>query len=148
MRLVYRLIFLFTAEDRGLLLDPEGSTEAQELYTNGYSLSVLREKARNRVRLDDYNDCWEQLRIVFSALANGEPRLALPALGGLFGADQCPDLIIHRLPTSITRSTAELSFFRQGKILARINYQDMDSEELEVYEVFWNWFRRLSLTPS
>lgn len=136
LRLVYRLIFLFTAEDRGLLLDPEGSTEAQELYTNGYSLSVLREKARNRVRLDDYNDCWEQLRIVFSALANGEPRLALPALGGLFEADQCPDLDNSSIANkALLAALRELSFFRQGKILARINYRDMDSEELgSVYE--------------
>lgn len=136
LRLVYRLIFLFTAEDRGLLLDPEGSTEAQELYTNGYSLSVLREKARNRVRLDDYSDCWEQLRIVFSALANGEPRLALPALGGLFEADQCPDLDNSSIANkALLAALRELSFFRQGKILARINYRDMDSEELgSVYE--------------
>ena len=88
------------------------------------------------MRLDDYSDCWEQLRIVFSALANGEPRLALPALGGLFEADQCPDLDNSSIANkALLAALRELSFFRQGKILARINYRDMDSEELgSVYE--------------
>ena len=41
---------------------------------------------------DRFADLWEGLKIVLLGIARGEARLALPALGGLFDADQCPDL--------------------------------------------------------
>ena len=49
LRLVYRLLFLLTAEDRNILHDPATATaEARRLYVQGYSLSLLRERARKR----------------------------------------------------------------------------------------------------
>jgi len=42
LRLVYRLIFLLAAEDRGLLHAPDVSVSLRKLYAQGYSLGALR----------------------------------------------------------------------------------------------------------
>lgn len=136
LRLVYRIIFLSTAEDRGLLLDPEAPDEIAQRYAAGYSIAILREKARSRQRLDRYTDCWQQLAIVFRGVARGQVELGLPALGGLFDSDQCPDLDSAVIDNrSLLTALHHLSFFKINNTLARINYRDMDSEELgSVYE--------------
>ena len=92
LRLVYRLIFLLTAEDRELLHMPGASVQARKLYADGYSVGLLRDRAVRRAAWDRHHDRWEGLLITFSALASGEPRLGLPALGGLFAADSISDL--------------------------------------------------------
>lgn len=84
LRLVYRLIFLMVAEDRDLLHPPDTSPEARQLYAQGYSLKQLRAQAVRRASWNHYHDRYEGLKVVFRALAAGEPRLGLPALGGLF----------------------------------------------------------------
>ena len=45
LRLVYRLIFLFTTEDRGLLHDPKADRSCQGAIRDGYSLARLRTQA-------------------------------------------------------------------------------------------------------
>jgi hypothetical protein len=45
LRLIYRLIFLMTAEDRELLHMPGASVQARKLYADGYSLGLLRDRA-------------------------------------------------------------------------------------------------------
>ena len=87
LRLVYRLIFLLTVEERGLLHSGDASEPARRLYAEGYSLRRLRERAAKRNAHDRYGDLWEALKIVFKGVARGEPRLALPALGGLFAEE-------------------------------------------------------------
>lgn len=136
LRLVYRFLFLFTAEDRQILLLPEADEVAKKRYLHGYSLSNLREKARKRRHYDDYADCWQQLLITFTGFAAGQPDLAQPALGGLFAAEQCPDLEESQISNQFLLSALfQLSFFVNGKVLTRINYRDNDTEELgSVYE--------------
>src|SRR5690606_38577416 len=46
LRLVYRLIFLLTVEERGLLHPADARPDAVKLYVDGYSLRRLRERAR------------------------------------------------------------------------------------------------------
>ena len=48
LRMVYRLIFLMTAEDRDVLLDPNATDEAEVLFRTGYSTDKLRERSRQR----------------------------------------------------------------------------------------------------
>ena len=98
LRLVYRLIFLMVAEDRGLLHAPEASLDARQLYAEGFSLAHLRQQAVRRVAWDRHHDRYEGLKIVFRSLARGETRLGLPALGGLFAEGQLPSLATARLP--------------------------------------------------
>ena len=86
LRLVYRLIFLLSPKTASCCMRPDAPAAARKLYADGYSLGALRERAIRRAAWDRHDDRWEGLLIVFRALARGEPRLGLPALGGLFAA--------------------------------------------------------------
>ena len=146
LRLVYRLIFLLTVEERGIL-HPPGSTEsAKGLFSRGYSLKRLRDKAVRRSAHDRHHDQWEGLRRVWLGLAEGEPRLALPALGGLFATSQCPALDSARLENRhLLAALFHLAWLREapGEPLTRVNWRDMGSEELgSIYESL------LELTPQ
>jgi len=136
LRLIYRLIFLFTAEDRDILHAPDAGPEARELYRDGYSLARLRERATTRASYDRHHDLWEGLKVGIEALRTGAGPLGLPALGGLFAADQCPDLDRAKLGNRrLLAAIHALAWFRTRDALTRVNYRDMDTEELgSVYE--------------
>ena len=93
LRTVYRLLFLFVAEGRDLLLDPSADTIASERYRSFYSLSRLRALADAR-RGTTHGDQWAGLQLVMHALGeNGEPALGLPGLGSFLWKSQAtPDL--------------------------------------------------------
>lgn len=141
LRLVYRLLFLLTAEDRDIALLPvqyEGQDyrQARALYQAGYSVSLLRERARQRRHRDHHGDGWQLLCIAFDGYAEGQPLLAQPALGGLFATDQCRDLLDCQLENGHLYSALfDLCYFNYQSVLVRINYRDMDTEEFgSVYE--------------
>ena len=136
LKLVYRFIFLFTAEDREILHTPDNNEDGQNLYLQGYSLNRLREMALKRHHYDAYPDLWESLQVTFQGLIHGAGPLGLPALGGLFSPEQCRWLDSATIDNNrLLKAIYTLSFFRTGEVLARINYHDMDTEELgSVYE--------------
>lgn len=136
LRLVYRLLFLFTAEERDLLHLPETTSEARRLYAGGYGLTRLRDRARLKRHYDRHADLWSGLSVTFRGLVRGTPPLGLPALGGLFDPDQCPDLDSATLPNSrLLAAIHALAFFAADGNLHRVNYRDMGTEELgSVYE--------------
>ena len=136
LRLVYRLLFLFAAEERDLLLVSDATADVRALYTEGYGLARLRDRARFRRHYDRHADLWAGLTVTFHALAQGAPPLGLPALGGLFGGAQCPDLDAAALPiTRLLAAIHALAFFTDAGSLQRVNYRDMGTEELgSVYE--------------
>jgi hypothetical protein len=143
LRLVYRLIFLLAAEDRDLLHPPETEPQLRELYALGYSAGSLRDRAVRRAAWDSFDDRWQGLRLTFQALAHGEPRLGLPALGGLFSPDQTPDLDILALSNrALFRAMYSLAWLRTATGPVPVNWRDMQTEELgSVYEGL------LELTP-
>ena len=143
LRLVYRLIFLLTAEDRELLHMPGASVQARKLYADGYSLGLLRDRAVRRAAWDRHHDRWEGLLITFSALARGEPRLGLPALDGLFAAGSISDLeAAHLSNRALMEGIYRLAWLRENSGLFQVNWRDMETEELgSVYESL------LELTP-
>jgi N-6 DNA Methylase len=136
LRLVYRLIFLLTAEERGLLHPDSATTEARTLYGDGYGLRRLRERAARRSAHDRFPDLWEGLKIAFRGLAHGEPRLGLPALAGLFAADRCPALDAAKIENrALLGALFRLSWLREKAGLSRVNWRDMGPEEMgSVYE--------------
>ena len=82
LRLIYRLIFVFTVEERGVLHPQDDSAEAQvarRAYAEGYALARLRELCLKRRARTRHDDQWQAIRIVFRGLAQGEPRLACRA---------------------------------------------------------------------
>ncbi len=136
LRLIYRFLFLLTTEDRDILLDPAADNVSKKLYREGYSISVLRERSRFRRHYDNYGDGWQQLCITFVGFATGQAKLAQPALGGLFSPDQCPQLEQAQLANRyLYDALFKLCYFESKGVLTRINYKDMDTEELgSVYE--------------
>lgn len=136
LRLVYRLIFLLTVEERGLL-HPDGTSDATKaLYANGYGLRRLRERSVRRSAHDRFADLWDATKIVCRGLAAGEPRLGLPALAGIFAANQCPALDGSKLENrALLLAMFKLAWLREDGSLARVNWRDMGPEELgSVYE--------------
>ena len=95
LRLVYRLLFWFVAEDRGALLKPDpedaGSEaaarlrQARDRYATYFSSARLRQLAR-RHRGGRHGDLFEAAELVFDALGieGGVPELALAGIGGIF----------------------------------------------------------------
>ena len=139
LRLVYRLIFIFTVEERGLLHPEDDSTAAiaaRRAYAQGYALARWRERCLKRRARNRFDDIWTGIKIVFRGLVNGEPRLALPPLGGLYAQDQCPDLDAAALSNAaILEAISQLRWSRWSGNLAPVDYRNMGSEELgSVYE--------------
>lgn len=147
LRLVYRFIFLFTAEERGLVPtaaqpgDDDATAQARrtaaQLYADGYAMARLRDLALRRRAHTRFDDLWQAVRIVFRGLGQGQPRLSLPALGGLFAASQCADLDSASLTNAALLSTMKSLRWAAaaGGALAPIDYRNMGTEELgSVYE--------------
>tara|TARA_R110000787_G_scaffold155922_4_gene269809 strand:- start:5270 stop:9748 length:4479 start_codon:yes stop_codon:yes gene_type:complete len=136
LRLVYRLIFLMVAEDRNLLHPTSAKTGARALYAQGYSLAALRKQCYRAATWDKHHDRYEGVKIVFNALAHGQPALALPALGGLFAEDRLPHLETARLRNkAFMESLYRLSWLSDKTGMVPVNWRAMETEELgSVYE--------------
>jgi hypothetical protein len=138
LRTVYRLIFLFVAEDRDLLLTvPHGSRERKR-YLSHYSASRLRTLAERR-RGTPHPDLWQALRLVFAKLSSdtGCAELGLPALGSfLWSVKATPDLDRCELSNAdLLDAVRSLAFTLDGKIRRTIDYRNLGAEELgSVYE--------------
>jgi len=138
LRLVYRLIFLFTAEDRDLLLLPDAPAAARQRYQAYFSTARLRTLAE-RQRGTRHPDCYEVLKLIMRLLGSKEgcADLALPALGGwLFSRQATPELDEAELDNrSLLEAVRALAFIREGRTLRAVDYRNLGSEELgSVYE--------------
>lgn len=136
LRLVYRLIFLMVAEDRGLLHPETATSAARKLYADGYSLAALRAQAARAATWDKHHDRYEGIKVVFGALACGQETLGLPALGGLFSAGKLPHLETARLRNrAFMEALYRLSWLSDKTGMVPVNWRAMETEELgSVYE--------------
>ena len=158
LRVVYRLIFLFVAEDRTIdghsLLHPRDVSQnariARERYAAHYSTARLRELA-SRIKGSRHGDLWRQFQILVGALsgqssfATTREQLALPSLGSLlWNPDSTAALNDAELTNyDFLESLRNLAFTRQGKVLRPVDYKNLGAEELGgVYESL------LALTPQ
>ncbi|MBL9118173.1 MAG: N-6 DNA methylase [Verrucomicrobiaceae bacterium] len=148
LRLIYRWLFLFCAEERNLLHPPSSSPEHRKLYESGYSLRRLRSRCLRRAAADAHTDLWAAMTVAFRALAAGEPRLALPALGGLFALHQCPDLDTAQLSNgALLEAMRQLRWSRATGPLSAVDYRNMGPEELgSIYESLLELVPSLDLT--
>jgi hypothetical protein len=138
LRLVYRLIFLFVAEDRDLLLDPGASVEARRRYHGYYSTGRLRHLAERR-KGSRHADLYTALGVVTAALGSdeGAPGLGLPALGGLlFGLSACPHLESASISNAdLLDAVRKLATIEDRGVLRVVDYRNLGSEELgSIYE--------------
>jgi hypothetical protein len=140
LRVVYRLLFLFVAEDRDLLLLPADEdarlAAARDLYTRHYSTQRLRRLAERR-RSARHADLYRALRLVFAKLHSGCPELALPALGSyLFAPTSTPDLNDADIANAdLLAAVWNLTFTADGNVRRSVDYRNLGPEELgSVYE--------------
>jgi hypothetical protein len=156
LRLVYRILFWFVAEDRDALLRPipdvsaETSAylrEARDRYHQYLSAERLRRLAR-RQRGTRHTDLFEAVQLVFDGLGSegGVPELAIPGIGGIFESrrDDGSALALDE-PLAGARLSNEallgavralsLVKSREGGALRRVDFGNLGAEELgSVYE--------------
>ena len=158
LRVVYRLIFLFVADDRTIdgqpLLHPRDDSEAarlaRERYAAHYSTARLRELA-STIKGSRHGDLWRQLQFLVGALsgdasfAAAREHLALPALGSFLWDPASTAALNDAELTNydFLEALRHLAFTRQGKVLRPVDYKNLGAEELGgVYESL------LALTPQ
>lgn len=139
LRLVYRFIFLFNVEERGILHPEDNSKaaiQARQAYALGYALARLRNTCLKRRARNQFTDQWQAIKVVFKGLEDGQPLLALPALGGLFASHQCKFLDQSSLDNAFLLTAMEsLRWANLAGTKTLIDYRNMDTEELgSVYE--------------
>lgn len=139
LRQVYRLLFLFVAEDRGLLFAPDATEAARETFTRFYGTQRLRRLAERLRGSGRHADLFQQYRVVTGKLADphGCPTLGLPALGGfLFASSACPDLDGADIANQdFLLAIRHLAVTQEGGRQTRVDYRNLGSEEFgSVYE--------------
>ena len=139
LRLVYRLLFCFVAEDRGLLLDPNADIIAKQRYAEWFSTSRLRRIATRR-RGSGHADLWQALSIVLNGLGQeaGRPELGLPGLGGLFDTGTIDVVVGAQLANEpLLSAIRHLTVVQPagGGPKRVVDYRNLGAEELgSVYE--------------
>lgn len=134
LRLIYRLLFLMVAEERGLISD--GAT-----YRDYYSVSGLRRLAEHRVAYTEHSDLWLSLQTVFRVFQDESLATYLevsPLNGDLFD-DSHTELLnaVALANRDLLSALWHLSMYQDGQRAPwrRINYGALDVEELgSVYE--------------
>lgn len=158
LRLVYRLIFLFVAEDRVVegapLLHPrDDSPEAREArarYAAYYGTKRLRRMAAG-IRGSRHGDLWQQFNLLVGALSGDERfeaarrHLSLPSFGSFLWSPANTAAVGTCGLTNgdFLEAIRQLAFTRQDRSLRPVDYRNLGAEELGgVYESL------LALTPQ
>ncbi|MGH2749583.1 MAG: N-6 DNA methylase [Actinomycetota bacterium] len=147
LRLVYRLLFLFVAEARSALFEPDAGETSKRRYLDFYSVAHLRRISLKRLG-SSHGDLWHGLRQVLRALGNeaGHPQLGLPALGGIFEHTELDVVDDHELSNhALLEAVRALSTVRDRTTgpTRTVDFRNLDAEELgSIYESL------LELIPS
>ena len=150
LRLIYRLLFLMVAEERGLLFPAETSEQpasdrssGRQVYEDHYSVTQLRTRAGRpdapHRESGRHSDLWQGLLTTFRIFRADElaSQLGLQALNGeLFGGLACRRLEAARISNAaLLEAIDRLGRFDDGQTTRRVNYAALDVEELgSVYE--------------
>ncbi|SEB97247.1 hypothetical protein SAMN05216483_0800 [Streptomyces sp. 2131.1] len=140
LRLVFRLLVVFVAEDRDALLLPDASARARERYAAHFSSARLRGLAREERGTEDDGELYAALRTVLDGLGDaGRPDLGLPGLGGIFGVTEA-DAPLDGPALSDAHLLAAVRHLSQAPDPAArrsrtVDHRVLDAEELgSVYE--------------
>jgi hypothetical protein len=134
LRIAYRLIVLFVAEDRDLLHPSGTPAPARKLYADYFSTARLRRLAAAPIG-GWHTDLWDAHQIVTDALSDdGYPALGLSGLGAsLFARDALSILDGAKLPNraflAAIRALAQIDDPVTG-LPRPVDYRNLDSEEL------------------
>lgn len=133
--LLYRLLFLLYAEDRGLL-------PVRDRRYDDYALRPLREEVGRRMGEGDTfsasaSPIWHRIGDLSRSIDKGDASVGLPPYnGGLFSAEKTPLLDRIRIPDAVMALAIDaLSFERTGMLRRYINYRDLSVQQLgSIYE--------------
>ena len=140
LRLVYRLLFVFVAEDRDILIPQDAAPAARERYERYFSTARLRETAR-RKQGTTHGDRWDALHRILDHLRTegGFAPLGLPGLGGIFELNET-DAVLDGTQLSneaLLKAVRALSIVYDVKAKRNrvVDYRHLGSEELgSIYE--------------
>ncbi|PEN04745.1 hypothetical protein CRI93_14645 [Longimonas halophila] len=150
LRVVYRMLFLLFAEQRGLV--PDASAPRADLYWSDYSLTALREQAESGVpRSDRHTDLWQGLTTTFKMVRKGTEALGVFGYNGeLFATG--PDTYLEGRACDNTRllqAIRALTLIEDEGVLQRISYVDLGVDELgSVYESLLDFTPRVTTDPE
>jgi hypothetical protein len=138
LRIVYRLLFLFVAEDRNVLLLSDADEKTRKNYARFYSTARLRHLAE-RHRGTRHCDLFQGLAMTMERLGTpgGCPELGLPALGSFLWSNRAAaDLLGCRTTnTDFLAAIRALAFTIDEGVLRPVDYRNLGAEELgSVYE--------------
>lgn len=133
LTVLYRVLFLLFAEQRGML------REANPLYEETYSLTRLRTITTQGDAEPRRMDLWEGLKTTFRAFSNENDAAELgvyPYNGFLFDLTQTPLTTDARLSNfHLTRAIEALTTVPAGRMTLHVDYRNLGVEELgAVYE--------------
>ncbi|MCS3612542.1 Eco57I restriction-modification methylase domain-containing protein [Salinibacter ruber] len=150
LRVVYRILFLLFAEQRGLV--PDADAELKEVYWSDYSLTALREKAEGNVPdRSDHTDLWHRLRATFEMVSEGaEPLGVFGYDGELFDLEKGEYLPERACDNAhLLRALQKLTLIERESVQQRISYLDLGVEELgAVYENLLDFTPRVTEEPE
>lgn len=133
--LLYRLLFVLYAEDRGLL--PVKDTRFDDYALRNTRLEVGRRKDAGDVFSSVAKTIWGKFADLAEMIDKGDPSVGLPPYnGGLFNAEQTPLLKTIRLGDDVMAEAIDiLSFEQRGGERRYINYRDLSVQQLgSIYE--------------
>ncbi len=133
--LLYRLLFVLYAEDRGLL-------PVKDSRFDDYALRVARLDVGKRKDAGDSfsgvaRNYWNRFADLAEMIDKGDPSVGLPPYnGGLFNAAQTPLLKAIALPDDVMAEAIDiLSWERRDGLRRYINYRDLSVQQLgSIYE--------------
>jgi type I restriction-modification system DNA methylase subunit len=144
LHVIYRIIFLMFAEQRGML------PTRDSLYAETYSMTKLREKAAKIKRRDRHCDLWKGLVVTFEIIKKGvkDPESKLTAFGyngSLFDETEIKQLKdLDCKNTNMLEAIRYLTYFESEKTLQRISYVDLGVEEIgSIYESLLDYTPRI-----
>jgi hypothetical protein len=152
LRVIYRMLFLLVAEDRGLLHVPDATNagvKARGRYRDFYSITRLRGLSRHRAGTP-HPDLWLVFQFITAKLGSntGCPEVALPPLGSfLWTASQStPDLLDSFISNRhFLEAVHALAFVQDGNVRRAVDYKNLGSEELgSVYQGLLELHPRIS----
>jgi len=146
LRVIYRVLFLFYAEQRKLM--PTHSA----LYAQEYSLSSLRDKIESKLSIDSqHTDIWEGLKVTFKMVYEGVPELGITAFNGqLFSSDNI-DLLNNSIcgNDKLLETIKYMSMFEKEGLSYRISYVELSVDEIgAIYESLLEYIPRICSNPE
>jgi hypothetical protein len=140
--LVYRLLFLMYAEQRGMMASRDS------LYTDEYSITNLREKAETRRSGSDRNtDLWHGLQSTFRLVEKGDEELGVPCYNGMLFDSERLDWVSESECSNddLLDAIEDLTLIEHEGTRQRISYADLGVEEIgSVYESLLEFTPRLA----